>query len=88
MNEVKLSVEGLEKERDFYFRKVAQNCLFICTFRAHTNLSQTLLLQLREIEIIVGTRLESNPLPEEDDVLKQVQAVLYSTEVLPYAVQR
>lgn len=60
MGEMKLSVEGLEKERDFYFNK------------------------LREIEIIIGARLES---PEgqdmvdlERDTLLQMQAILYSTE--------
>ncbi|GAA6018638.1 hypothetical protein JCM11491_006175 [Sporobolomyces phaffii] len=60
MGEMKLSVEGLEKERDFYFNK------------------------LREIEIIIGARLES---PEgadmvdlERETLLQMQAILYSTE--------
>ncbi|GAA5858257.1 hypothetical protein JCM8547_004623 [Rhodosporidiobolus lusitaniae] len=65
LGEMKLSVEGLEKERDFYFNK------------------------LREIEIIIGARLESPSLaddPEagtseaERDTLLQMQQILYSTE--------
>ncbi|GAA5980106.1 hypothetical protein JCM21900_002050, partial [Sporobolomyces salmonicolor] len=59
MNEMKLSVEGLEKERDFYFNK------------------------LREIEIIIGARLESNDETISDlekDTLLSMQQILYSTE--------
>ncbi|GAA6018674.1 hypothetical protein JCM10207_009005 [Rhodosporidiobolus poonsookiae] len=65
MEEMKVSVEGLEKERDFYFNK------------------------LREIEIIIGARLESPSQAEDAEVgisesereaLLQMQAILYSTE--------
>ncbi|GAA5924534.1 hypothetical protein JCM1841_004612 [Sporobolomyces salmonicolor] len=59
MNDMKLSVEGLEKERDFYFNK------------------------LREIEIIIGARLESNDETISDlekDTLLSMQQILYSTE--------
>ncbi|BGP12238.1 hypothetical protein JCM10213_000068 [Rhodosporidiobolus nylandii] len=65
LGEMKLSVEGLEKERDFYFNK------------------------LRDIEIIIGARLESPSVaddPEngvsdlERDTLLQMQGILYSTE--------
>ncbi|GAA5981509.1 hypothetical protein JCM10908_004135 [Rhodotorula pacifica] len=66
MSEMKLSVEGLEKERDFYFNK------------------------LREIEIIIGARLEVAEAPAEEcavpvtedekETLLQMQQILYSTE--------
>ncbi|GAA5840557.1 hypothetical protein JCM3766R1_000697 [Sporobolomyces carnicolor] len=60
MGEMKLSVEGLEKERDFYFNK------------------------LREIEIIIGARLESAEGADmadlERETLLQMQQILYSTE--------
>ncbi|PWN54487.1 putative EB1-like protein [Violaceomyces palustris] len=62
MDEMKVSVDSLEKERDFYFSK------------------------LRDIEIIVQERLavigdaqEQSP-EAESETLKQIQAVLYSTE--------
>ncbi|CAO1616803.1 unnamed protein product [Sympodiomycopsis kandeliae] len=64
MDEMKLSVDTLEKERDFYFSK------------------------LRDIEVLINERLAlvetGEPLPEDAEpeaaVLKQVQAILYSTE--------
>ncbi|KAK0551463.1 microtubule integrity protein mal3 [Tilletia horrida] len=65
MDELKLSVDGLEKERDFYFTK------------------------LRDIELLVQERLEGGPdgqAPDppvtevEGETLKQIQAILYSTE--------
>lgn len=60
ISEMTTQMEGLEKERDFYFAK------------------------LRDIEILVQQEMES---PEhtsggrEDEVLKEIQKILYSTEV-------
>ncbi|CAH7667718.1 calponin homology domain-containing protein [Phakopsora pachyrhizi] len=59
LEEFKLSVEGLEKERDFYFNK------------------------LRDIEILIGVRVEvkdGSVSEAELENLKQIQAILYSTE--------
>lgn len=56
---MKTTVEGLEKERDFYFSK------------------------LRDIELLLQTAVEENPDLEKDEsgLVRQVQAILYSTEV-------
>ncbi|KAI9313052.1 EB1 domain-containing protein [Dichotomocladium elegans] len=52
--ELKMSVDGLEKERDFYFGK------------------------LRDIEILVQEELDASV--QHQPVLKEIQAILYSTE--------
>jgi microtubule-associated protein, RP/EB family len=56
---LKESVQGLERERDFYFSK------------------------LRDIELLVQRAVEENPEieQEEDGLVRQIQAILYSTEV-------
>lgn len=58
-NALKETVQGLERERDFYFSK------------------------LRDIELLVQQAFEADPELEKDEggLLKQIQAILYSTEV-------
>ncbi|KAI8149738.1 calponin homology domain-containing protein [Fennellomyces sp. T-0311] len=63
ISELKMTVDGLEKERDFYFGK------------------------LRDIEILVQEELDlaeqQEPGHVELPILKEIQAILYSTEVCP-----
>ncbi|KAL8708237.1 MAG: hypothetical protein Q9220_006814 [cf. Caloplaca sp. 1 TL-2023] len=56
--QLKESVQGLERERDFYFSK------------------------LRDIELLLQQACDENPELEKDEsgLIKQVQAILYSTE--------
>lgn len=60
ISELKLTVDGLEKERDFYFGK------------------------LRDIEIMVQEELDAaeqeQPGHVELPIMKEIQAILYSTE--------
>ena len=58
--QLKETVTGLERERDFYFSK------------------------LRDIELLLQQAVELDPKLESDDegLVKQVQAILYSTEVI------
>ncbi|KAF8633767.1 hypothetical protein AX15_001273 [Amanita polypyramis BW_CC] len=57
IKEMQTHLEGLEKERDFYFSK------------------------LRDIEILVQAQLEvSEPDAKDNDTLKKIQEILYSTE--------
>ena len=58
-NQLKETVTGLERERDFYFSK------------------------LRDIELLIQQAIELDPEIEKDEggLVKQIQAILYSTEV-------
>ncbi|KAG8534172.1 uncharacterized protein KY384_001016 [Bacidia gigantensis] len=58
-NQLKETVGGLERERDFYFAK------------------------LRDIELLLQNAVEADPKLEEDEdgFVKQIQQILYSTEV-------
>ncbi|KAL8951413.1 MAG: hypothetical protein Q9222_002604 [Ikaeria aurantiellina] len=58
LNQLKETVTGLERERDFYFSK------------------------LRDIELLLQQACDENPELEKDEngLIKQVQAILYSTE--------
>jgi RP/EB family microtubule-associated protein len=58
-NALKETVNGLERERDFYFSK------------------------LRDIELLIQQEMEAHPELENDEggILKQIQTILYSTEV-------
>ena len=60
--QLKDTVTGLERERDFYFSK------------------------LRDIELLLQHAVEADPEIEKDEegLVKQIQAILYSTEV-PYS---
>ena len=69
-------LEGLEKERDFYFAKV-RSVLFRCGGGV------LIVVQLRDIEILVQQEFESPERGEikDGEVLKEIQKILYSTEV-------
>ena len=58
--QLKETVTGLERERDFYFSK------------------------LRDIELLIQQAIEVDPKVDADDdgLVKQIQAILYSTEVV------
>lgn len=71
-------MEGLEKERDFYFAKAR-------SVQPHCRDDTLTIAQLRDIEILVQQELESPERGEskDADVLKEIQKILYSTEVRP-----
>jgi RP/EB family microtubule-associated protein len=61
------TIRGLEKERDFYFNKLRDI---------------EILVQQFAVEIEEKARITALPVAEECDVLvKEIQAILYSTEV-------
>ena len=65
-NQLKETVGGLERERDFYFAK------------------------LRDIEILIQAAVDADPEieKEESGLIKQIQAILYSTEVSGQMAQK
>jgi EB1-like C-terminal motif len=75
ISEMSAHLEGLEKERDFYFAKVLLFSFFsACLLRR--------VLQLRDIEILVQQQLEVLEAQGNDDAtLRDIQKILYSTEV-------
>lgn len=58
-SQLKETITGLERERDFYFSK------------------------LRDIELLIQQAMEADPEMDKDEkeILKQIQTILYSTEV-------
>ncbi|CAG8729750.1 6656_t:CDS:2, partial [Acaulospora colombiana] len=69
VQELTTTMEGLEKERDFYFAKV-------CTQTSCSPISNVV-AQLRDIEILVQQEFDAG---KDDEVLKEIQKILYSTE--------
>jgi microtubule-associated protein, RP/EB family len=64
------TIRGLEKERDFYFNKLRDIEILVQQFAA---------------EIEEKARITGQPVSDESDLLvKEIQAILYSTEVLTF----
>jgi len=68
------TIRGLEKERDFYFNKLRDIEILVQQFAA---------------EIEEKARMTGQPVAEESDLLvKEIQAILYSTEVYPHSIRQ
>ena len=79
VREMSTHLEGLEKERDFYFAKVRHdpNVFYAGRYSRMWGSSQ-----LRDIEILVQGQLETLAQEDKDDpLLRDIQKILYSTEV-------
>jgi hypothetical protein len=81
MGEMKVSVEALEKERDFYFNKVRYDNAECADVGRMADEADMWCSQLRDIEIIVGARMEEPDDTTEQEILKRIQEILYQTEV-------
>jgi len=83
LKEMSAHLEGLEKERDFYFAKVFLLLFFLtrpeCFFLY--SCAHPCSLQLRDIEILVQQQTEELAKEgREDTTLSEIQKILYSTE--------
>jgi len=75
-------LQGLEKERDFYFAKVCECSSF--SDSAMLLSDHCGIWQLRDIEILVQAQLEVLEAAQTDDeTLREIQKILCSTEVRP-----
>lgn len=80
LRDMSTHMEGLEKERDFYFAKVKPPPHHICLVRASCSRA---LSQLRDIEILVQQQVEAlEAAGQDDNTLREIQRILYSTEVI------
>ena len=81
VTELSTHLEGLERERDFYFAKV---CRYVKLSFEYVTYAIFLDFKLRDIEILVQQQIEEDEAAEKDSgVLKEIQTILYSTEVGP-----
>ena len=85
LREMNVHLEGLEKERDFYFAKVSitrNHPETLAGYLGGEGRVTDVGLQLRDIEILVQQQLEVLQAEDKDDVtLRDIQKILYSTEV-------
>ena len=94
LREMSTHLEGLEKERDFYFSKVRPfwrvrrayrwptSCANTVVLNRNCLLTSRVVMQLRDIEILVQGQLEALEAEGKDDpLLRDIQKILYSTEV-------
>jgi microtubule-associated protein, RP/EB family len=82
LREMSTHLEGLEKERDFYFSKVIVSRYPVCRRDRTCTVADKNHSKLRDIEILVQSQLDVLEAEgKEDEVLKEIQKILYSTEV-------
>jgi RP/EB family microtubule-associated protein len=79
LREMSTHLEGLEKERDFYFSKVSGPPFSLIGHGANVAMN---CWQLRDIEILAQQQIETLEADGKDDeTLREIQKILYSTEV-------